>query len=236
ITFCLKLGKSTTETLQVFHEAFGHSCFKAGRVSVEDGERSGRLNTSKTTEKFKKLENSFTNTVASYWRRLMRAITIITGYVSWIYGYDPETKWGTENPHVVIQHERDSPQVNVLFAISKKKVYGPISFAEPTVSTMIYLDMLEDWLMPQLNEDINDYLLQQDGCPGRTGQEDDALMLWPPVTVFVPPLPANLRDLRNLITDAGALINRDMLTRVWDKMDYRIDVCHLSIGGHIERL
>jgi hypothetical protein len=66
---------------------------------------------------------------------------------------------------------------------------------------------------------------------GRTGQEDEALTRWPPRspdlipcdfffwgfvkdTVFVPPLPANLRDLRNRITAAVALVNRDMLTRV----------------------
>jgi len=54
--------------------------------------------------------------------------------------------------------------------------------------------MLENWLMPQLNEDSNDYILQQDGCPahykdvrgylnrnlwiGRTGKDNDALMRW----------------------------------------------------------
>jgi len=59
--------------------------------------------------------------------------------------------------------------------------------------------MLENWLMPQLNEDSNDYIFQQDDSPaqykdelgylnrnllqrwiGRTGKEDDALMWWPP--------------------------------------------------------
>jgi len=66
---------------------------------------------------------------------------------------------------------------------------------------------------------------------GRTGQEDDTLMWWPPRspdltpydfflwgfvkdTVFVPPLPANLQDLRNRITAAVALVDRDMLTCV----------------------
>ena len=58
--------------------------------------------------------------------------------------------------------------------------------------------MLEHWLMPQLNEDSNDYIFQQDGSPadykdvrgylnrnlpqrwiGRTGK-DDLLMRWPP--------------------------------------------------------
>jgi hypothetical protein len=44
------------------------------------------------------------------------------------------------------------------------------------------------------------------------------------------------RDLRNRITAAVVLVNRDMLTRVWDEMDYRIDVCRISKGGYIEQL
>jgi hypothetical protein len=40
---------------------------------------------------------------------------------------------------------------------------------------------------------------------------------------FVPPLPANLMNLCNRITAAVALVNCDMLTRVWDEMDYCID-------------
>ena len=59
--------------------------------------------------------------------------------------------------------------------------------------------MLENWMMPQLNEDSNDYIFQQDGSPayykdvrgylnrnlrqrwiGRTGKEYDAFIRWPP--------------------------------------------------------
>jgi len=94
--------------------------------------------------------------------------------------------------------------------------------------------MLENWLMPQLNEDSNDYIFQQDGSPahykdlrgylnrnlpqrwiGRTGNEDDASMRWPPRSpdltpcefffwgfvkdnVFVPPLPRNLQIFANV--------------------------------------
>jgi hypothetical protein len=62
IKFHVKLSKSTTEPLEMLHEAFRehslsqtavfewHSCFKAGRVSVEDDERSGPPSTSKMTE------------------------------------------------------------------------------------------------------------------------------------------------------------------------------------------
>jgi hypothetical protein len=62
IKFCVKLGKSSTETLEMVHGALGehslswtavselHSCFKAGRVSVEHDKLSGGPSTSKTTE------------------------------------------------------------------------------------------------------------------------------------------------------------------------------------------
>jgi hypothetical protein len=36
------------------------------------------------------------------------------------------------------------------------------------------------------------------------------------------------------ITATVALVDRDMLTRVWGGMDCRIDVCCITIGGHIE--
>jgi hypothetical protein len=41
-----------------------HSCYKAGWVSVEYDERSGRPSTSKTQNMFKKFENSSMKTVA----------------------------------------------------------------------------------------------------------------------------------------------------------------------------
>ena len=55
-------------------------------------------------------------------------------------------------------------------------------------------------------------------------------------TVFVPPLPANLQDLRNPIIAAVALVGRDMLTRVWNEMDYRLDLCRITKGRQIEHL
>jgi hypothetical protein len=76
IKFCVKLGKSATKTLEMLREAFGehslsraavfewHSRFKAGRVSVEDDERSGQPSTSKRQKMLKKFENSSTKTVA----------------------------------------------------------------------------------------------------------------------------------------------------------------------------
>ena len=67
-------------------------------------------------------------------------------------------------------------------------------------------NMLENWLMPQLNEDSNDYIFQHDGSLahykdvrgylnrnlpqrwiGRTVNEDDALMWWPPWSLDLTP-------------------------------------------------
>jgi hypothetical protein len=46
--------------------------------------------------------------------------------------------WGTENPHVTLEHERDSLKVNVFFAISKVNIYGRRFF----VGKNIYLQLL----------------------------------------------------------------------------------------------
>ena len=36
--------------------------------------------------------------------------------------------WGLENPHEIVQHERDSPKINVFSAVSVRKIYGPFYF------------------------------------------------------------------------------------------------------------
>jgi hypothetical protein len=64
--------------------------------------------------------------------------------------------WGSENPRQSFEHERDSPKFNVFAAVSREKLYGPFIFIERTVTGIIYLDMLREWLMPQLQEGIPD--------------------------------------------------------------------------------
>ncbi|PSN32552.1 hypothetical protein C0J52_21697 [Blattella germanica] len=54
---------------------------------------------------------------------------------------------------------------DVICAILKKKVYGSFFFVETSINGIVYLDMLETWLILQLNEDSNDYVFQQDACP-----------------------------------------------------------------------
>ncbi|GFG39802.1 hypothetical protein Cfor_10577 [Coptotermes formosanus] len=108
--------------------------------------------------------------------------------------------WGTENPHATVEHVRDSPKVNVFGAVSSRKVYGPFFFAEPTVTGINCLDMLQLWLLPQLQEDSEDFIFQQDGAPphfhfdvrahlsanlpgcwiGRASDNDSPVLPWPP--------------------------------------------------------
>ena len=51
--------------------------------------------------------------------------------------------WVSGNPHAHVQHQRDSPKVNVFCVIFSQKVYGPFFFAEETITGMTYLDMLQ---------------------------------------------------------------------------------------------
>ena len=65
----------------------------------------------------------------------------------------------------VVKHQRDSPKVNVFCAVSPKKVYGPYFFEENTITGTKYLQMLQNWLLAELQGDANDFVFQQDGAP-----------------------------------------------------------------------
>ncbi|GFG34990.1 hypothetical protein Cfor_01095, partial [Coptotermes formosanus] len=68
------------------------------------------------------------------------------------------------HPHATVEHVRDSPKENTFCAAFSCKVYGPFFFAEPTVTGINYLDILQLWLMSQSQEDIEDFIFQQDGA------------------------------------------------------------------------
>jgi len=52
----------------------------------------------------------------------------------------------------------------------------------------------------------------------------------------VPPQPVSMPDLKNRITAAVETITPDLLIRVWQELDYRLDVCCVTKGAHIEHL
>jgi hypothetical protein len=49
-------------------------------------------------------------------------------------------------------------------------------------------------------------------------------------------MPHDLPQLRRRILEAVAAIDRQMLQRVWQELDYRTDICRVTKGGHIENL
>jgi hypothetical protein len=55
-------------------------------------------------------------------------------------------------------------------------------------------------------------------------------------TQYALPLPRDLADLKARIIAAGKNINAPMLTRVWQELEYRIDVCRVTRGAHIQHL
>ena len=88
---------------------------------------------------------------------------------------------------------------------------------------------------------------------GRSGQKDHDLMSWalrsPDFTpcdfflwgfvkglVYVPPIPRDVDELKARITEAVSTIDNAMLGRAWQELDYRLDVCRVTNGAHIEHL
>jgi len=73
-------------------------------------------------------------------------------------------------------------------------------------------------------------------APEITGPDRLWLFSWGYVKdrVYVPPLPATVDELQERVTAAVNSVTPDMLQRVWSELDYRIDVCQVTRGGHIE--
>ena len=75
--------------------------------------------------------------------------------------------WGTENSHVSYELERASPKQNVWCGMTSEKVYRPFFFEEETVRAINYLEMIEQYVVPQLQQDgiLDTIIYQQDGAP-----------------------------------------------------------------------
>jgi hypothetical protein len=46
----------------------------------------------------------------------------------------------------------------------------------------------------------------------------------------------DLPQIRQRIVEAVSAIDRQMLQLVWQELDYRIDICRVTKGGHVEHL
>jgi hypothetical protein len=70
--------------------------------------------------------------------------------------------WGSENPHEVMEHERDTLKLNVWCALTSDSVIGPFFFEEATVTGASYLNTLQNYAITRIPQG---YLFQQDGAP-----------------------------------------------------------------------
>jgi hypothetical protein len=75
-------------------------------------------------------------------------------------------------------------------------------------------------------------------CEKRLSGAPAIFFLWGYIKdrVYVAPMPRDFHQLRQRIVEALAAIDRQMLQRVWQELDCRIDVCRVAKGGHIEHL
>ena len=54
--------------------------------------------------------------------------------------------------------------------------------------------------------------------------------------VYIPPLPGSIPELKVRIRTAIETITVDMLQTIWNELDYRVDVCRITKGAHIEHV
>jgi hypothetical protein len=172
--------------------------------------------------------------------------------------------WGNENPHALMEHVRDSPKVNMWCSIMSDRTVGPFIFHESTITSAVCLDMLENFVFPQIAE-VDGLIFQQDGAPPHVGATVRTALVerfpgrwigrggpinWPPRSPDLTPkdffLLGNIKgiayservgslpDLRRRITAAIAAVHVDVLSRVWGEVEFRFDVCRAVNGAHIE--
>ncbi|PNF37781.1 hypothetical protein B7P43_G10765 [Cryptotermes secundus] len=76
--------------------------------------------------------------------------------------------WASVNPHVPVGKEVNLPGVNVWCGLSSRSLIGPFFF-EGTVTSQVYLDMLQISIFPTIRELFGDEKFsmarQQDGAP-----------------------------------------------------------------------
>jgi hypothetical protein len=54
--------------------------------------------------------------------------------------------------------------------------------------------------------------------------------------VYIPPMPVDLQELCDRIVNTIALVDVTFLGKLWDELEYCLDVCHITRGSHIEHL
>jgi len=107
----------------------------------------------------------------------------------------------------------------------------------------------QDGVPPHWHKEVREYLPGR--WVGRAAATDNTFCTSPPRSpylivcdfflwgfvkgnVYVPPLPKTLPELRERINTAVGNVTQDMLERVWREWEYRLDICRVIRGAHIE--
>ena len=130
-----------------------------------------------------------------------------TFHVSGIINRHISRIWGSQNPHETYEREGDSPKVNVWCGIMHDKIIGPFFFAEKSITAKIYLDLLTEYVSPQLEQYQPLVIFRQDGAPSHCGLAfrhflkdtfperwigRDGPIPWPPRSPDITPLDVSL--------------------------------------------
>ena len=94
-----------------------------------------------------------------------------TFHVSGLMNRHNSRIWGSQNPHETYELERDSPKLNVWCGIRHDKIIVPFFFAEKSITAQIHLDLLTEYVSPQLEQYQPQVIFQQDGAPPYWGLE-----------------------------------------------------------------
>ena len=88
-----------------------------------------------------------------------------TFHVSGLINRQNSRIWGSQNPHETYKLERDSPKLNVWCGIMHDKIIGPFFFTEKSITAQIFLDLLTEYVSPQLEQYQPLVIFQQHGAP-----------------------------------------------------------------------
>jgi hypothetical protein len=74
----------------------------------------------------------------------------------------------SENPHALLEHVLDSPDFKVWCGVTPDRIVRPFFHKNPIMSA-VYLDMLENFVFPQIVAEVHGLIFQQDGAPAHFG-------------------------------------------------------------------
>jgi hypothetical protein len=152
-------------------------------------------------------------------------------------------------------HEKYSSKTDVLWATSNRKFYELLFFMESTVTNILWLVTLlkkdckecvfppppkkshhhhlpSAWLTETPESLYSPEISQTATSCCRHGRRSRCGFLWE----FVPWKQRSLLELSQGIAAAAASINGDTLYKVWEEMDYHLDVCRTTREARIDSL